>query len=286
MFRYDRRDDHERKMRPPKSAPRRTPATEHSLWLGMRIPMLLAVVLICAFFARLIGINQAFVDKNSWRQADVAMIAQNFFNGGYDILHPQIDWSADTTGVVGTEFPLLPLLAALLYNLFGLHDWIGRLIPVIFFCASMPFFFLLVRRLSDTETGLLALAFYAFAPLGIVISRSFMPDAVALSLAVIGLYFILIWVDSMRLAHLGLAAWFVSGTILVKAPYAMVLLPIVYVTYRRFGWKAISIKPLWGFAIVALLPSVLWYVHAPRIPTAILAIGEKPIFLANKAWAL
>lgn len=52
-------------------------------------------------------------------------------------------------------------------------------------------------------------------------------------------------------------------------------------TYRRFGWKAISIKPLWGFAIVALLPFVL-YVHALRIPTAILAIGEKPHFFGEQ----
>ena len=202
------------------------------------------------------------------------MIADNLFRGGFDILHPQINWSADTTGVVGSEFPLLPLLAALLYKMFGVQDWIGRAIPVVFFEVSIFYFFLLVSRLSSPRTGMLATIFYAFTPLSIFVSRSFMPDAVSLSLAVIGLHYFLTWTDSMRSIELAAAAVLVSAAILVKLPYAVVLAPITYIAFRRFGWAALRTKVLLVFAVVVLAPSLAWYLHALDIPTAQLVFGS------------
>ena len=37
-----------------------------------------------------------------------------------------------------SEFQLVPLLAALPYRLFGVHEWIGRAVSVAFFAASLP----------------------------------------------------------------------------------------------------------------------------------------------------
>ena len=39
---------------------------------------------------------------------------------------------------MGTEFQLVALLAALLYRLFGVHEWIGRAVSIAFFAASLP----------------------------------------------------------------------------------------------------------------------------------------------------
>jgi len=235
---------------------------------------LLLLVIGLGLTARFIGVTQPFVDGWSWRQADVAMIADNFYRGGFDILHPQINWSADTTGVVGTEFPLLPLLAALLYKVFGVHDWIGRAIPIAFFTVSIYYFFLLIERLSNSRIGLLASVFYAFTPLSIRVSRSFLPDGVSIALAVIGLYYFLRWADSNRSTELALSGVLVSAGILVKAPYALVLAPIAYIAFKRFGVATVKSKPLLLFAIVVLLPSFLWYLHALNIPTAQLVFGR------------
>ena len=57
---------------------------------------------------RLIHISQPFVDAWSSRQADVAMIARNFYRHGFNILYPQVDWAGTSPGYVGTEFPLVP----------------------------------------------------------------------------------------------------------------------------------------------------------------------------------
>src|SRR5438132_7731481 len=101
----------------------------------------LAITLsIFAVTARLILIDQPYIDRWSWRQSDVAAIARNFSEGGFHFAYPQIDWAGDAAGYVGTEFPILPFLAAICYKFAGIHEWIGRSESVIFFAISYAVF--------------------------------------------------------------------------------------------------------------------------------------------------
>ena len=108
---------------------------------------LVFVICVLAVAARLIFINQPYVDHWSWRQGDVAAIARSFLQNGFRFGYPQIDWAGDAPGYVGTECPILPFIAAVYYNFAGVHEWIGRIQAVILFAVSLPFFFLLVRRI-------------------------------------------------------------------------------------------------------------------------------------------
>jgi 4-amino-4-deoxy-L-arabinose transferase-like glycosyltransferase len=101
-------------------------------------------ILIAAVSARLIGISEPFIDSWCWRATQVAMHARHFFLEGFNLFWPQIDWAGSEPGYVGAEFPLLPWLAATLYLLFGEHEWIGRLLSILSFALSLPFFFLLI----------------------------------------------------------------------------------------------------------------------------------------------
>jgi hypothetical protein len=71
---------------------------------------------------RLIKISQPLIDSWSWREADVAMIAENFYHDGFQVLYPQINWGGNAPGYVGTEFQLVPLIASLLYIPFGVQE--------------------------------------------------------------------------------------------------------------------------------------------------------------------
>ena len=142
-----------------------------------------------AVVVRLIEIGQPFIDPWSWRQSDVAAIARNFLENGFHFSRPQIDWAGNAPGYVGTEFPILPFVAALCYKITGVQEWIGRIQGVLLFAASLPFFFLLVRRIFGEVVAVWATFFYAFAPLSIVASRAFMPDVPSLCLALAGMYF-------------------------------------------------------------------------------------------------
>ena len=232
---------------------------------------------ILAVAARLVLINQPYVDHWSWRQSDVAAIAQNFYERGFHFGYPQIDWAGDATGYVGTEFPILPFLAAICYKFAGIHEWIGRSQAVIFFAVSLPFFFLLVRDIFRSTAAVWATFFYAFAPLNIFAGRSFMPDVPSLSLAIIGLYFFLRWIGDRESDAFYVAAMSISISILMKATSIVIAVPLLYLAVAGIGdpgrreIKLVRIRDrrsrlqLLLFAALAVLPSVAWYWHAYQI---------------------
>ena len=220
---------------------------------------------ILAVAVRFIAINQPFVDDWSWRQSDVAAIARNFHDNGFHFAYPQIDWAGDQPGYVGTEFPILPFLAALVYRFMGIHAWVGRSQAVLLFAVSLPFFFLLVRKVFDGAAACWALVFYSFAPLAVMASRCFMPDVPSLSLSIIGLYLFLRWSENGRPALLLVAALATSLAILIKVPTALIGVPLAVIAFTRFGFSAVRRPGLWLFGAIALLPSLAWYWHAHSV---------------------
>lgn len=251
-----------------------------------RSKWLVILIMIIACLVRLIHIDQAFVDPWSWRQSDVAAIARNFLENGFHFTRPQIDWAGNEPGYVGTEFPILPFVAALLYQSFGVHEWIGRIQGVLFFGAALPFFFLLVRRIFGEIAAVWATFFYAFAPLSIVASRAFMPDIPSLSLAIAGMYFFLRWLEENEFKWLLTSALLISLALLIKLPTAVIGAPLLYLAVaapNAFGADGKAVggsfdqtqdkrRPplqdlftrweLWFFAAVTLIPSAIWYWHA------------------------
>jgi len=238
---------------------------------GVRLAILMSIL---AVIVRLIGINQPYIDNWSWRQSDVAAIARNYFQGGFHFARPQIDWAGGQPGYVGTEFPVLPFLAAICYKIVGVHEWVGRVQAVILFAISLPFFFLLVRNVFGETAASWALFFYSFAPLGIMASRCFMPDVPSLALSIIGLYFFQRWVgqsERARSTSLTASAFCISLSILIKLPSVLIGAPLACLAFQRFRIMPLRLGAafrnilLWIFAAIALLPAALWYGHAYQI---------------------
>src|SRR5215510_14483369 len=202
-------------------APHRAAATGGATKLAI-------VIWIFAVATRLILINQPYVDHWSWRQSDVAAIARNFLQNGFRFACPQIDWAGNAPGYVGTEFPILPFIAALCYKFAGAHEWIGRIQAVIFFAFSLPFFFLLVRKIFGSTAAIWASFFYSFAPLNIFAGRSFMPDVPSLGLASVGLYFFLRWVQRGQLSSFFVAAIAISLSLPIMITSIIIVAPLVY----------------------------------------------------------
>lgn len=210
-------------------------------------------------------IGDPFIDTWSWRQSDVAAIARNFSENGFHFARPQIDWAGGAPGYVGTEFPLLPFAAALLYHCLGVHEWIGRALTIFFFAASLPFFYAIVRRAWNENAALLALIFYSFAPLMVAAGRAFLPDVPSLALALAGYYFFQRWLDRERRADLVNASAMIALSILLKAPTAVIGAPLLALAWEKYGRDVWRRPALWLFAFVALAPSASWYWHAHRI---------------------
>ena len=241
-------------------------------------PKVVFVICILAVVARLIFINQPYVDHWSWRQSDVAAIARNFLQNGFRFGYPQIDWAGNAPGYVGTEFPILPFIAAVCYKFAGVHEWIGRIQAVILFTVSLPFFFLLVREIFGSTSAVWASFFYCFTPLNIFAGRSFMPDVPSLSFAIVGLYFFLRWIQHDESWSFFVAAIAISLSLLIKITSIVIVAPLVYLAVAEGGdlgsgersdaENSRGQRPRLQvilFAAIALLPSAIWYWHAHQI---------------------
>jgi 4-amino-4-deoxy-L-arabinose transferase-like glycosyltransferase len=223
----------------------------------------LAIALsILSVAAGLIWIDEPYIDTWSWRQSDVAAIARNYFQNGFHFAHPQIDWAGRGPGYVGTEFPLLPFVAALVYKLVGVHEAIGRLETLVLFAVSLAFFFLLVRELFGTTAAVWALFFYGFTPLTLFAGREFMPDVPSLSFSLVGLYFFKRLIDNERRGFLLLSACAIGLSILIKAPNAIIAAPLACLAFQRFRFSAFQRFWFWTFAAIAVVPAAIWYGHA------------------------
>ena len=254
---------------------------------------------ILAVAARLILIDQPYIDHWSWRQSDVAAIARNFSERGLHFAYPQIDWAGDATGYVGTEFPILPFLAAICYKFAGIHEWIGRSQAVIFFAVSLPFFFLLVREIFGGAAAVWATVFFSFAPLNIFAGRSFMPDVPSLSLAIIGLYFFLRWVNHGKLLLFFLSAIAISLSLLIKITSIVSAAPLLYLAVAGIadpgftrgllgvGRDQRSRLQLFLFIAIAIVPSAAWYWHAHQVAERFYPhhlFGAGGIRIENLSW--
>jgi hypothetical protein len=169
---------------------------------GVMFGLILLLIAVGALAIRLIGIDQPFVDRWSWRQTGVAMIAENFYRDGFNLFCPRVNWAGSSPGYVGTEFPLVPAIAALFYGTVGVDDRVGRAVSLVFFLVSFAAFFALLRRIANPTVAFCAVASYSLVPLCVFSSRSFMPDMAALALSLAALDALVVAVDSGDLTTL------------------------------------------------------------------------------------
>ncbi len=226
----------------------------------------LTVLIFLSLAPRLIGITQPFVDSWSWKQLTNAMVSRNFYLHGYHFFYPQVDWAGPYPGYSGTELPLVPFLASVLYAIFGIHEWIGRSISVFFFLAAVPAFYLLVRKLSTRRSACVATAAYCIAPLAFFASRSFQSDITSLSFGIIAIYLFSEWLDDPNSKTLFISASTVTSlAILVKVPQVIIAVPFFYMCWVKYGRALFRRRELWAFLVLSLILPLAWELHAYHV---------------------
>lgn len=222
-------------------------------------------ILLLALLVRLYHVNFPVAGWHSWRQADTAAMARNFYENGFDFLHPQIDWGGNSSGVVESEFPAYPFLVSLFYAVFGPNDAWGRFLSVIFSLFTIYGLYLLVRKYLSNSVALWSAFIYAIIPLNIYYSRAFMPESAMLMCSVLGIHWFSQWLDEDRLDYFILSCCAVSLAILLKIPTLYLGLPLLYLAWLKFGKSTFKTGVLWLFAFLVLLPVALWYYHAHQL---------------------
>jgi len=215
---------------------------------------------------RLVQIQAPILGVHSWRQADTAAMARNFVEQGLVFWRPQIDWGGAGSGLVEAEFPLYPYSVALLYRLFGVHEWLARGLSVALSVLTIWLLIRIGRRLVGERAGWWGGVFVAVLPIPVFYGRSVQPEAALLFLAALCLEQFLAWLERGEPLAL-LVAWLAfCGACLIKVlPFVWLGVPLLWLWGSRRRWRVLRHPGTWLFTLTALAVTALWYWHAHRL---------------------
>lgn len=224
-------------------------------------------VLLLGLALRLIELQAPLIDGQAWRQADSGAIARNFYQEGYNLLYPRVDWRGATPGYVEMNFPLYSFLVACLYGVLGgVHEWAGRLLAALFSTAGAALLYLLVRELGGGRwSGRLAALFFLLFPLNVFYGRAFMPESLMLLLSAGVLLAFARWTRTGGRGDFALAALAAGLCFMVKIPTLYLGFPLVALAWSAWGWAFLRRPALWGYLALVLVPPAAWYWHAHQL---------------------
>lgn len=227
---------------------------------------ILGLILLIGFTVRLYRIDNPVADWHSWRQADTAAVARNFYKEGFNPLFPK----GDDMSPVGKDNPNLrrlrfvefPIYNSLVYFLYvlngGVDEKLARLVSIFMSLGSMIFIYLIVKRYWDTFTALVASFIFAVLPFNIYFSRTILPEPTLVFFSLGMFYFVdrMIFEDKIKI--LLASIFFTAMAFLIKPMAVFYLLPLIYsflikekriwpIPAKYFIWASISFLPLLGW---------------------------------------
>ncbi len=238
----------------------------------------LLLILIIGFAVRLYKIDNPVADWHSWRQADTAAVARNFYDEGYTPFTPRGDDMSAISEINPipnleryrfVEFPIYPSLVALVYSLNGAVDEeLARLVSVIFSLGSCVFIYLIVKRYSPTTHALLSALVFATLPFSIFYGRVILPEPSLIFFSLGMFYFIDRWIFENKKSLMIWGILFTACAFLTKPMAVFYLLPLSYSYYLKEGFKFPPLR-YFIFFIPALLPFGLWRYWIQNFPEGI-----------------
>jgi len=239
--------------------------------------------MVLGFVVRLYKINTPLADWHSWRQVDTASVTKIFLSKGIDVLHPRYyDISSIQTGFFNpngyrmVEFPVFNLLhVALIKILPRLSVEIaGRLVSIFSSLITAFFLFLIGKRFISNLGGVLSAFFYLFLPYNIYFTRVILPEPLATTFSVVGIWFFILWIDKNKDWYLYFSGIWLALSLLIKPYFALFLVPLLYLTIKKYGLKKIFgdgklvIRAV-VFLDIVLLPLLLWRIWINGYSTGI-----------------
>jgi len=227
------------------------------------------LILVVAAALRINNITQPFTDDNAWRESSVAMMAQNFYQKSWNIFYPEVNWVGPGPGYQGREFQAVSYITALLYTLFGQHDWIGRGVVVTFALFGIFALYQLVRHVWDEQRAIATAAIMAILAGVVRLERSFLPDPVMVALIVTSFWMLVLYLQTDKLHYLLLAM--VIGVLgaLTKIPGMIVGLPMFYTSVFILGRKQAlqsgRVERLAIAGVISVLPVAAYYLWARHL---------------------
>lgn len=177
---------------------------------------------------------------HQWRQCDCLSIALNYYKEGMHFFSPSINLCIIPlkSGKTSTsECPLIYYAVALLWKVFGYHEFIYRLLDVTLAFAGLYALFKLTREILQDGVWALFVSLLLFtSPIFAVYANNFIVDVPALSFSLIAWYFFVRYYKTKRLFTFCIFLLFFLLAGLTKITALFSFIPLVVI----FLWELFS----------------------------------------------
>ncbi len=227
------------------------------------------LLIISSLFIAALGIRFYHIDEPSgfapMRHYLSALIARGYYFRNLESIPEWRKQVAIASMRRNPELPIMETITALAYRAIGGEKlWVPRLLSSIFWLIGGAFLYLLAKELISIEAAAFSMAFYLFLPFSIAASMSFQPDPLMIMLFLASLFAIWRYHARPSLRRLVIAA-IVSGLALfVKPPICLFVIFGAFISlsiFRQGVRRTAASRNLWLFAIMSLLPTVLFFVY-------------------------
>lgn len=162
---------------------------------------------------------------HQWRQTDCLSFTKNYYEEGMHFFSPKIHWQGDGDGKAVSELPIINYSVAVLWKIFGEHEFIYRFLELIIYTIALLLLFVGIYEVSRSYFyAYIGTLFIATSPLLAYYSFNFLADAPALSFSIMGLSAFMLFVYRRSLKWFYLAVLTATLAALLKASAASVLL--------------------------------------------------------------
>lgn len=166
-----------------------------------------------------------------WRQTDCTSQALNYYQNGMNFFKPEIHNLVSDNGKTGycvEEFPIIFYSTAILYHIFGFHEWLFRFLDLLIFFLGLFYIYKLFLRMNINILLSLSITLLFFtSPVIVYYANNFIGNVPAFSITIIGWYFFFEFYKSDKINKLLLSIIFFTLSSLLKLSEMISLFTII-----------------------------------------------------------
>ncbi len=202
-------------------------------------------------------------------QADRASIALNYYQESRNFFEPRVMENRAFQGITGLEFPIIQYLVSFLYDLFGFHDSIYRVIVGIISMFGLWAVWNILGQITQKQSHrVLIWVLWASSPIFIFYQWNFLPDMPSLSLTMLGWWYFIQGYNgklpSNNFLKTNVSLLF-AGLLKVTLLSNWIMMVLIVLFGDRFKLQKIKFSSgLWSF-ILPILFVPTWYYYAHQL---------------------
>ncbi|NBP04937.1 MAG: hypothetical protein EBV15_01775 [Bacteroidetes bacterium] len=223
--------------------------------------------LIWIFLSAYLGVFKALPKSpesvHQGAQCDRACVAWNYYHESMNFFMPRVSEDRQSEGVTGMEFPVIPYSAALLYKIFGPHDFIYRFLMYVLVSLGVFHAWKITGLFIQQNIHRLLLVFgWYCSPVLVFYTPNFLADSGAMAFVMMAWYYLLLRIYGVE-----------PDRNLRRYSLWMSLAGLLKISFLIYGIAGFMLLYLWRFFKNQPLQVIFtrrdfWWMLVPAIPVS------------------